>query len=43
MAGRYRDLQAGRPYRVVVRVLAGLLGVFALLLFKEGLKQLAVI
>jgi threonine/homoserine/homoserine lactone efflux protein len=42
MAGRSRDLLAGRPYRVVMRVLAGLLGVFALLLFREGLRLLAV-
>ncbi len=43
MAGRSRDLLAGRPYRVVMRVLAMLLGVFALLLFREGLRHLAVI
>jgi threonine/homoserine/homoserine lactone efflux protein len=43
MAGRSRELLAGRPYRVVMRVLAVLLGVFALLLFREGLKLLAVI
>lgn len=43
MAGRSRDLLAGRPYRVVMRVLAVLLGFFALLLFREGLKHLAVI
>ena len=43
MAGRSRDLLAGRPYRVVMRVLAVLLGVFAILLFREGLRQLAVI
>jgi threonine/homoserine/homoserine lactone efflux protein len=41
MAGRSRDLLAGRPYRVAMRVLAVLLGVFALLLFREGLKLLA--
>jgi threonine/homoserine/homoserine lactone efflux protein len=41
LAGRSRDLLAGRPYRVVMRVLAVLLGVFALLLFREGLRQLA--
>jgi hypothetical protein len=34
---------AGRPYRVLMRVLAVLLGGFALLLFREGLRQLAVI
>jgi threonine/homoserine/homoserine lactone efflux protein len=43
MAGRSRDLLAGRPYRVVMRVLAALLGFFALLLFREGLRHLAVI
>ena len=43
MAGRSRDLLAGRPYRVVMRVLAVLLGFFALLLFREGLKLLAVV
>jgi hypothetical protein len=43
MAGRSRDLLAGRPYRVVMRVLAVLLGFFALLLFREGLRHLAVI
>jgi threonine/homoserine/homoserine lactone efflux protein len=43
MAGRSRDLLAGRRYRVAMRVLAVLLGVFALLLFREGLKLLALI
>jgi threonine/homoserine/homoserine lactone efflux protein len=43
MAGRSRDLLAGRAYRVVMRVLAVLLGFFAVLLFREGLKLLAVI
>ncbi|HOC57130.1 MAG TPA: LysE family translocator [Verrucomicrobiota bacterium] len=43
MAGRSRDLLAGRPYRVVMRVLAVMLALFALLLFREGLKHLAVI
>jgi len=43
MAGRSRALPAGRPYRMLMRVLAVLLGVFALLLFGEGLKHLAVI
>ena len=43
MAGRSRDLLAGRPYRAVMRVLAALLGAFALLLFREGLKLLAVV
>lgn len=43
LAGRYRDLLGGRAYRVAMRVLAVLLGVFALLLFREGLKNLGVI
>jgi threonine/homoserine/homoserine lactone efflux protein len=43
LAGRSCNLLAGRPYRIVMRVLAVLLGVFALLLFREGLKHLAVI
>jgi threonine/homoserine/homoserine lactone efflux protein len=43
LAGRSRNLLAGRPYRVVLRTLAVLLAVFALLLFREGLKHLAVI
>lgn len=43
LASRSRNLLAGRPYRVVMRVLAVLLGVFALLLFREGLQLLAVI
>ena len=38
-----RNLLAGRAYRVVMRVLAVLLGVFAVLLFREGLKHLALI
>jgi len=42
MAGRSRELLARRPYRVVMRVLAVLLGFLALLLFREGLKHLAV-
>jgi len=33
----------GGPYRIVMRVLALLLGVFALLLFREGLRLLGVI
>jgi threonine/homoserine/homoserine lactone efflux protein len=43
LAARSRDLLAGRPYRLVMRVLAVLLAFFALLLFREGLKNLAVI
>ena len=40
LAARSRDLLAGRPYRVVMGVLAVLLAFFALLLFREGWKQL---
>ena len=36
LAARARDLLAGRPYRVVMRVLAVLLAFFAFLLFREG-------
>jgi len=43
LAARSRDLLAGRPYRVVMRMLAVLLALFAILLFREGLKHLAVI
>jgi threonine/homoserine/homoserine lactone efflux protein len=43
LTARSRNLLAGRPYRVVMRVLAVLLGFFAILLFREGLKHLAVI
>ena len=43
LAGRSRDLLAGRAYRVVMRVLAVLLGFFALLLFREGLKYLVLV
>ena len=43
LAARSRNLLAGRPYRVAMRILALLLGVFALLLFREGLENLAVI
>ena len=41
LAARSRDLLAGRPYRVVMRVLAVLLVFFAFLLFREGWKHLA--
>jgi threonine/homoserine/homoserine lactone efflux protein len=40
LAARSRDLLAGRPYRVVMRVLAVLLAFFGFLLFREGWKQL---
>lgn len=43
LAGRSRHLLAGRPYRVTMRILATLLALFALVLFREGLKRLAVI
>ena len=42
LAARSRDLLAGRPYRLIMRILAGFLGLFALLLFREGLMLLAV-
>jgi len=42
LAGRSRNLLTGRSYRVAMRVLAVLLALFGLLLFREGLKQLAV-
>jgi threonine/homoserine/homoserine lactone efflux protein len=42
LTARSRKLLAGRAYRFVTRVLAGLLGLFALLLFREGLRLLAV-
>ncbi len=43
LAGRSRDLLAGRAYRVAMRVLAVLLAIFGLLLFREGLKHLRAI
>ncbi|MGP8235024.1 MAG: LysE family translocator [Limisphaerales bacterium] len=43
LAGRSRNLLAGRAHRVMMRVLALMLGLFALLLFREGLKHLAVV
>ena len=43
LVARSRDLLAGRTYRTVMSVLAVLLGLFALLLFREGLRLLAVI
>jgi len=43
MAGHSRNLLAGRLYRVVMRILGVLLSLFALLLFREGLKHLGVI
>jgi threonine/homoserine/homoserine lactone efflux protein len=42
LAGRSRDLLAGRLYRMAMRVLAVMLAVFAILLFQEGLKHLKV-
>lgn len=41
LAGRSRNLLAGQPYRVGMRVLAVMLAMFAVLLFREGLEQLA--
>jgi threonine/homoserine/homoserine lactone efflux protein len=43
LTGSSRNLLAGQLYRVVMRVLAVMLVFFALLLFREGLNQLAVI
>ena len=40
LVARSRDLLAGRPYRVVMRVLAVRLAFFAFLLFREGWKHL---
>ncbi|HOX04172.1 MAG TPA: LysE family translocator [Candidatus Paceibacterota bacterium] len=40
LAGRSRNLLAGRPYRIAMRILAALLALFALLLFREGWKHL---
>ena len=42
LAGRSRALLDGQTYRVVMRVLAVSLLVFGLLLFREGLRHLAV-
>ena len=42
LTGRSRNLLAGQPYRVVMRMLAVMLALFAVLLLREGLKQLAV-
>jgi threonine/homoserine/homoserine lactone efflux protein len=41
LAGRSRNLLAGRPYRVAMRILAVMLALFALLLFRQGLKHLS--
>lgn len=43
LASRSRHLLTGRPYRMAMRVLALMLASLAVLLFREGLKQLAVI
>jgi threonine/homoserine/homoserine lactone efflux protein len=43
LAARSRHLLAGRPYRIAMGVLGVMLAFFALLLFREGLKHLAVI
>jgi threonine/homoserine/homoserine lactone efflux protein len=43
LTARSRNLLAGRPYRTGMRFLGVLLGLFAILLFREGLKQLAVL
>ena len=41
LAARSRNLLAGRPYQLVMRVLAALLAFFAFLLFREGWTHLA--
>lgn len=41
LAGRSRTLLSGWPYQVAMRVLAVMLALFALLLFREGVRQLA--
>ena len=41
LAGRSRNLLAGRPYRVAMRILAVMLALFALLLFRQGLTHLS--
>ena len=41
LAGRSHNLLAGRPYRVAMRILAVMLALFALLLFRQGLKHLS--
>jgi threonine/homoserine/homoserine lactone efflux protein len=43
LVARSRAVLAGRPYRVVLCLLGVLLGFFAVLLFREGLKSLAVL
>jgi threonine/homoserine/homoserine lactone efflux protein len=40
LAARSRDFLAGRPYQVVMRVLAVMLALFAFLLFREGWQHL---
>lgn len=40
LAGRCRNLLAGRSYRWVMRVLGALLAMFSLLLFREGFRHL---
>jgi threonine/homoserine/homoserine lactone efflux protein len=42
LAGRFRNLLTGRPYRLAMGLLAVMLAVFALVLFREGLKHLEV-
>ncbi len=43
LAGRSRNLLAGRAYRMIMRFLGVLLALFAILLFREGLKHLELI
>jgi threonine/homoserine/homoserine lactone efflux protein len=40
LAGRYRDVLSGNAYRVTMKLLAVLLAIFAVLLFREGWKHL---
>jgi threonine/homoserine/homoserine lactone efflux protein len=43
LAGRFRDLLGGRGYRLIMRVLALALVFFAMLLLRDGLRQLALL
>jgi threonine/homoserine/homoserine lactone efflux protein len=42
LVGRSRQLLAGRGYRIAMRTLGILLALFALFLFRDGLKQLGI-
>jgi hypothetical protein len=41
LAAKSRELLAGRPYRLVMCVLAVMLALFGILLFPEGWKHLS--